>query len=223
MVGAGPLVGGVEVVPGTVDVVEAGGSDGGESPDEADGAAVPQATTRAARPPQRTRDNLDIVFHLGVERTELGSNHQTRRPGHGFPVTSGGQRNAKMVFTGTVSSVSSPAVNVEQRMRHDLLEAMKRRDVTTVRALRNMLGVIGNAEAVDPQDQAAAGPGQQPPSEVGRRVLTEDHRQMLVAEQISRLRRTASQLRRLHRADEAAELAQELAVLASYARSAQTD
>lgn len=101
-------------------------------------------------------------------------------------------------------------------MRTDLLAAMTKRDTTRVRALRNMLGVIGNAEAVDLEDHLT-GPGIEPPSEVSRRILTEDHRQQLLVEQIAHLRRAASQLRRLQHPDRAAGLDEERAVLASYA------
>jgi uncharacterized protein YqeY len=109
-------------------------------------------------------------------------------------------------------------MNLEQRMRGDLLAAMKERDDTGVRALRHMLGVIGNAEAVDPAEHEGMTPTS---SEVCRRILTDDHRRQLLADQISQLGRTASQLRQLRRLDEAVELEQEIAVLASYEEGAE--
>ncbi|MCR1782532.1 hypothetical protein KVF89_08305 [Nocardioides carbamazepini] len=89
------------------------------------------------------------------------------------------------------------------RLRDDLRSALRARDLATVKALRTMLGVIANAEAVPVADPAAGPAGDGPiagaaaglgATETARRELTDAEVRSLVADERDDLLAAAEQI-----------------------------
>jgi len=125
---------------------------------------------------------------------------------------------------GAVAATSTPPAGIEpltDRVRADLRAAMQRRDARAVSVLRTLLAAFENAEA--PPVELAGGTARLPTAPVvGRLVeharldLTDDDRRGLVGHEIADRRDTAEQYRRGGRADAAAELEAEIALLEPY-------
>lgn len=106
-------------------------------------------------------------------------------------------------------------VDLEQRMRRDLMAAMKEKDAVTVRTLRAMLGAIANSEAVSLSEHDL-GPGVGASRDVPRRVLTDVDRHRLLREEIGELQDAAAQSRELDQQDHAGRLDAQVEVLERY-------
>jgi uncharacterized protein len=106
-------------------------------------------------------------------------------------------------------------MDLERRMRRDLMDAMKARDTATVGLLRTMLGAIGNAEAVEIGGHDAA-PVVGRHADVPRRHLTDDDRRELVRSEIESMRQAAEEMRSVDRSDRACSLEDGARILARY-------
>ncbi len=114
---------------------------------------------------------------------------------------------------------------MHDRLRADLLTAMKARDAVAVSAIRSALAAIGNAEAVDTPAIPApdgGGPhfaGSRPglgAAEAPRRALSEAEVDAILRGQIDERRAAASGYERLGDTERAARLREEAEVLAPY-------
>lgn len=116
-------------------------------------------------------------------------------------------------------SVEPPAVVLTDRMRQDLKVAMRERDQVRVRALRTAMGAIANAEAPPAATDARSSTDE---PDVGR--LVEHRRLELSADDLDRILRdevadredTARQFEANGRAEEAAVVRAEAAVIDGY-------
>ena len=117
------------------------------------------------------------------------------------------------------ASTVTPVSPLPERVQADLREAMRRGDRAAVSTLRTLLAAFANAEA----PPLTASGRHRPPTEpvVGRLVehprleLSDDDRRAIVADEIADRRDSAAQYRRAGRADAAAELEVEIALLES--------
>jgi uncharacterized protein YqeY len=99
---------------------------------------------------------------------------------------------------------------MRERLRADLLAAMKAKDETRVKVLRAAMAALGNAEAVDPRSAPKGA------TEVARKELTDaDVRDVIVAEQ-AELDAAAADLRANGRPDEAQHLEHRRSILDAY-------
>ena len=104
-------------------------------------------------------------------------------------------------------------------MRRALVEAMRARDATAVRALRSALAALDNAEAVPLDDAAARGtaieasPVGVGAAEAARRDLTDDHVIEIVRAEVEERLHVAASLTAPAQAAHAAELRAEADVL----------
>jgi uncharacterized protein len=108
-----------------------------------------------------------------------------------------------------------------ERMRGDLVAAMKERDRATVNVLRTTLAAIANAEAPpidEPVAQVVGAPALAGPNERERLVLTDDDIERIVREEIADREHTIEQVAAAGADDEAATLRAELAILRAYVR-----
>jgi len=101
-------------------------------------------------------------------------------------------------------------------MNQDLRDAMKARDLKKVSALRTIMAVLDNAEAVaiDPATQPKVPTTER--HEVPRKQLSEAAIHQLLQQEITSREQTRAQLARLGRREEAEALASEIALLAAY-------
>lgn len=108
----------------------------------------------------------------------------------------------------------TPPAPIRDRLRADLVAAMKARRIADVAVLRTVLAAIDNAGAVE------AGPVWPPvvnrSADVPRRELTEDDVRAIVAREIAERHDAAAEYRRLGRGDEAERLTAEAELLAPY-------
>lgn len=111
------------------------------------------------------------------------------------------------------------AQQMSDRLRADLKEAMRARDIVATKAIRALLGAIDNAQAV-PVDQ-----GYQPwvrnkfgegSVEVPRVVLSAEELQALLLQEIESRRAVAEQVRDYGRADQADLADAETAIIRRY-------
>jgi uncharacterized protein YqeY len=112
--------------------------------------------------------------------------------------------------------------SLRQRLRDALPDAIRARDGVTVAALRSTLAALDNAEAVD----RPAGPGdslaiERTPigvgaAEVERRLLTDETVERIVRAEVTEREAAASQYDRAGRAERAARLRAEAAVLTAH-------
>ncbi|HTW03977.1 MAG TPA: hypothetical protein VMF87_27005 [Streptosporangiaceae bacterium] len=118
-----------------------------------------------------------------------------------------------------------PGVDVQVRLRTALTDALRRRDIVAISALRSVLGAIGNAEAVEapPGERraasehiagAAAGLGA---GEARRRSLNEAEVGQILQAEISERRAAASDFEDHGQLDRAQRLRGEATVLAAVA------
>lgn len=96
---------------------------------------------------------------------------------------------------------------MRDRLQSALTEALRARDALRCSVLRTTLSAIGNAEAVEAPPGTTA-------TELPRRELTEDDVCAVVIAERDDLETAATELRSHHRADAAAELEEQAAVLA---------
>lgn len=86
---------------------------------------------------------------------------------------------------------------MRERLRADLVAAMKAKDEARVKVLRATLAAIGNAEAVDPSSVAAG------VTEVQRRELTDDDVRSVIEAERAELEAAAAELVANGRAEDA--------------------
>lgn len=99
---------------------------------------------------------------------------------------------------------------MKERLRADLLAAMKAKDETRLKVLRATLAAIGNAEAVDPKTVPAG------VTEVPRRELTDDDIRSVIDFERAELEAAATELAANGRDDEADALRRRRAMLDRY-------
>ena len=99
---------------------------------------------------------------------------------------------------------------MQQRIRADLLAAMKAKDETRLKVLRSAMAAIANAEAVDPTTAPKGA------TEVARRELTEDDVRAVIEAERAELAAAAADLRANDRPDEAAHLEARRSILDAY-------
>lgn len=99
---------------------------------------------------------------------------------------------------------------MRERLRADLLAAMKAKDETRIKVLRSTLAALGNAEAVD----ASTVPAGQ--TEVARRELTGDDVRSVIEAERAELEAAAAELAANGRTDEAEALRRRRAMLDRY-------
>jgi uncharacterized protein YqeY len=99
---------------------------------------------------------------------------------------------------------------MQERLRADLLAAMKAKDETRLKVLRGAMAAIANAEAVDPQTAPKGA------TEVPRRELTDDDVRAVIRSEQAELDAAAADLRANARPDEAAALEQRRSILDAY-------
>jgi uncharacterized protein YqeY len=105
------------------------------------------------------------------------------------------------------------------RMRADLIRAMKTRDKESVNVLRTTLAAISNAEAppaTPAVTQVVGSPDLAGPDERDRLVLTDDDIARIVSDEIADREHTIDALSRGGAADEVTALEAELAILRAY-------
>jgi len=115
---------------------------------------------------------------------------------------------------------------MQERVRSDLREAMRRRDQVTVRALRSLLAALANAEAVDPGESSSALPGSSRhvagahtglyAGEVPRRELSDADVRALVEREVSERTAAAAQVAAAGHAERQEQLLAEASVLSAY-------
>ena len=99
---------------------------------------------------------------------------------------------------------------MRERLRADLLAAMKAKDETLLKVLRATLAAIGNAEAIDPSTVAPD------VTEVQRRELTDDDVRSVIEAERAELESAAAELDANGRAEEADALRRRRVVLDRY-------
>ena len=99
---------------------------------------------------------------------------------------------------------------MRERLRADLLAAMKAKDETRLKVLRSLSAALGNAEAVDPSTVPS---GQ---TEVARRQLTDDDVRSVIDAERAELDAAAAELDANGRPAEADALRQRRRVLDRY-------
>lgn len=105
------------------------------------------------------------------------------------------------------------ALPVRDRMKIELKRAMKARAAHTVTMLRSLLSAVDNAEAVDAPDGPVPVTGHTP--DVPRRRLSEAEILAILQREADDHRAALAEYERLGRAEEAARLRAELAVVES--------
>jgi uncharacterized protein len=119
----------------------------------------------------------------------------------------------------------SEAGQLRQRLRQDLVVAMKGRDSMAIAALRTTLGTIDNAEAVDvaerpvPTGRPIAGAVGHGAGEAPRRELSEGQIRALVQGEVADRESAAADYEGLGRHDEATRLRAESTVLIALLRN----
>lgn len=101
-------------------------------------------------------------------------------------------------------------MTVRERMKGDLVAAMKRRDTVAVAVLRNAIAALANAEAVDPADHPRGA------TEVARRELTDAEVRAVLAGEHDELCSVREELRAAGRDAEAEDLDRRASILADY-------
>lgn len=99
---------------------------------------------------------------------------------------------------------------MQERLRADLLAAMRAKDQTRLKTLRAAMAAIANAEAVD----AATAPAGA--TEVARRQLTDDDVRAVIEAERAELAAAAADLRANDRPDEAQHLEARRSILDAY-------
>lgn len=103
------------------------------------------------------------------------------------------------------------ANGMKDRLRADLLAAMKERDMAEVGTLRTLIAALDNAEA-PPAAQRVAMPGDDMTTETERLLLDAGTVAAVIAAEIAERERAAAEFDRLGRADRAAQLRAEAAI-----------
>lgn len=103
---------------------------------------------------------------------------------------------------------------LHERLKADLLRAMKARQRTTVATLRSMLAAIDNAGAVEPNTSTSPVVGRS--ADVSRKVLTEEQMRKVLQTEVEERRSAVAEYERLERHVEADRLRAELEVFAHY-------
>jgi len=103
---------------------------------------------------------------------------------------------------------------LRERLKADLLQAMKARQSSTVTVLRTTLAAIDNAEAVEIDAATATALGQ--PTEVPRKLLTEADIQAILQREIATVRANIAVYEQLGNQAKVAQLQTELDVLVGY-------
>jgi uncharacterized protein YqeY len=99
---------------------------------------------------------------------------------------------------------------VKDRLRADLLRAMKAKDETTLKVLRSALAAIANAEAIDPKSAPAGA------TEVERRLLTDADMRAVIQAELDEMAAAAVDLRANDRPDDASALDRRRSILDGY-------
>lgn len=103
---------------------------------------------------------------------------------------------------------------LRERLKADLLRAMKARQRTTVATLRSMLAAIDNAGAVEPNTSTSPVVGRS--ADVSRKVLMEEQMRKVLQTEVEERRSAVAEYERLERHVEADRLRAELEVFAHY-------
>lgn len=119
------------------------------------------------------------------------------------------------------SSTETPQMPIRERMKADLLKAMKARRKITVTTLRSVLAAIDNAEAVEPN--TSSGPIVGRSADVPRKVLTEKQMRDILESEAAERRSAIAEYERLDRHTDANRLRLELEVLATYSTDSDLD
>jgi uncharacterized protein YqeY len=114
-------------------------------------------------------------------------------------------------------------MELRERLRAGLRDAMKQRDQAAVAALRTALSVVDNAEAADvsnaPEAQdghIAGGVAGLGAGEVARRHVSDPELVELLQREVARWEKTADEFQRVGRNEEATGLRDEITALARY-------
>jgi uncharacterized protein YqeY len=100
-----------------------------------------------------------------------------------------------------------------ERMRADLAQALRERDIASVKVLRTTLAAIGNAEAVE---GVASVEGIVGYGDVSRRTLTDEDVTSIVAREVEEWERALAEYQRIGQAARADGLQRELEILRGY-------
>ncbi len=112
-------------------------------------------------------------------------------------------------------NISPPSpLSIRDRMKADLKDAFKARQMHIVTTLRSTLAEIDNAEAIALDETMGAVVGKL--NDRPRKMLTEAEMQAIVQNEADALRVSQAEYQRLGREDEAAQLQAEWEVLACY-------
>jgi uncharacterized protein YqeY len=99
---------------------------------------------------------------------------------------------------------------MQERLRADLLAAMKAKDEVRLKTIRAAMAAIANAEAVDPSTAPKGA------TEVARRELTDDDVRAVIQSEQAELDAAAAELRANGRPDDATALEHRRSILDAY-------
>ena len=114
--------------------------------------------------------------------------------------------------------MQSSTLSLAEQLKRDLHAAMKAREPVRVATLRTLISALDNATAVEVDRALVPMEGHTP--DVPRREVSEDEQLAILRTEAAGRQRAAAHYEELGKADEAARLRAELAVITEYVASA---